>query len=552
MSSRAEPKSTGRVPVGCQACRVRHTRCDNDAPSCLSCQKANIECIRSLQVRFRNGLDGADRENAFPQSQTWVALERNLEYHDETRKLSQLYEGVAEEIVDPGASPPQPPSERRWISHETRTTSPSPQETLAPSLEQLPSPPTGSPYSGTHEITSPPLLGARPGSQGSSLSYSTHQGFSPSSSHPVVPFTKREAVLMRNFVENMASWADVTDLKRHFELEVPRRALQFPVLRYSVCAFSSRHMNRNKPDMSTESIEYYDKCLNLLIDAVSGQDGQVEEEVLAAISILRQYEEMDADDKELHLTGTSRIVNSMSFFDFSDGLGEAAAWLSLREDIYVSLVRQRPLKMDLENFRQSSVFRRRDDAAYASRMVFLLAKTLGCAFPPAQPGVAHDLEMLDSEINFWFESKPAAFTPIYEEPRNRGEGKLLPDIWVLSAFHAIGLQYYHIAKIILAMSTPIVAASVYDNIRMGKRVENIVRHHLYQVIALAASNTRGENTLFTARHSLSVWGGVFGALDDQQMAVDFLDYVQDRTGWNTALLRESLREQWAQDRGMND
>lgn len=97
------------------------------------------------------------------------------------------------------------------------------------------------------------------------------------------------------------------------------------------------------------------------------------------------------------------------------------------------------------------------------------------------------------------------------------------------------------------MSTPILAASVYDHIRMGKKVEQIVRHHLLQVIALATSNSRGENTLFTARHSLSVWGGVFGDKEDQAMVQDFLDYVQQKTGWNTMLLRSSLSEQWAQD-----
>ncbi|KAH6889652.1 hypothetical protein B0T10DRAFT_528917 [Thelonectria olida] len=383
------------------------------------------------------------------------------------------------------------------------------------------------------------------------MSYSTHQGLSPSSSPPAVPFTSQEAILMRNFIENMALWADVTDLKRHFEIEVPRRALCFPVLRYAVCAFSSRHLNRGKPDTSTESLEYYDKCLELLIEAVSGQGGTVEEEVLAAIAILRQYEEMDADDKELHLTGTSRIVNSMSIFDFNGGLGEAAAWLCLREDIYISLVRQRPLKMDLETFRQSDIFRRQDDAAYAGRMVFLLGKALSCAFSSQEPCSAQNLETTGAEVDSWFESKPAAFNPIHEQQRNRAEGRLIPEIWVLSPFHAVGLQYYHIAKIILAMSAPVVAVSVYDHIRMGKKMEQVVRHHLYQIIALANSNSRGENTLFTARHSLSVWGSVFGDYDDQQMIVDFLDFVQEKTGWNTTLLRASLREQWAQDTGAN-
>ena len=44
---------------------------------------------------------------------------------------------------------------------------------------------------------------------------------------------------------------------------------------------------------NTEALEYYNKCLGLLIESVSEQDGQVTEEVLAAIAVLRQYEEMD-------------------------------------------------------------------------------------------------------------------------------------------------------------------------------------------------------------------------------------------------------------------
>lgn len=129
------------------------------------------------------------------------------------------------------------------------------------------------------------------------------------SSRPIIPFTPREAVLLRNFTENMALWvsvpllwlfqdanklqADATDLRRHFEIEVPRRCVYFPVLRYAVFAFSSRHINRNMSDATTESLEYYDKCLSLLIDAVAEQNGPVDEETLAAIAILRQYEEMD-------------------------------------------------------------------------------------------------------------------------------------------------------------------------------------------------------------------------------------------------------------------
>lgn len=144
-----------------------------------------------------------------------------------------------------------------------------------------------------------------------------------------------------------------------------------------------------------------------------------------------------ADDKELHLNGTSRIVNSMSVFDFNGGLGEAAAWLCLRQDIYISLTKQRPLRSDLDTYLQSDVFRRMDDAAYANKMVFLLAKALACAFSSDKPCSADSLEEIRREVDGWFDSKSPAFNPIHEAKRSREEGRLLPEIWVLSPFHGL-------------------------------------------------------------------------------------------------------------------
>lgn len=155
-----------------------------------------------------------------------------------------------------------------------------------------------------------------------------------------------------------------------------------------------------------------------------------------------------ADDMEMHLTGTSRIVNSMSLFDFNGGLGEAAAWLCLRQDIYVSLTKQRPLRSELETYIQSDVFRRMDDAAYANRMVFLLAKALSCVFPTSSSLSNERLDGIRLEVDNWFDSKPAAFNPILENARNKGEGRLLPEIWVLSPFHGM-LIMHNIAYILI-------------------------------------------------------------------------------------------------------
>ena len=126
---------------------------------------------------------------------------------------------------------------------------------------------------------------------------------------------EREASLLRNFVENMALWvrvkrsaayfhwpnwmtcsnasqADITDPYRHFESEVPARALKEPVLRCALFAFSSRHLNRQDDSDVAEALQYHNQCVQLLIPALSKPE-LITEDFLAAVAILRQHEEMD-------------------------------------------------------------------------------------------------------------------------------------------------------------------------------------------------------------------------------------------------------------------
>jgi hypothetical protein len=64
-------------------------------------------------------------------------------------------------------------------------------------------------------------------------------------------------------------------------------------LRFAIFAFSSRHLNRHCESNSAEALQYHSQCLQLLIPILSGPQEGLTEEVLAAVAILRQYEEMD-------------------------------------------------------------------------------------------------------------------------------------------------------------------------------------------------------------------------------------------------------------------
>ncbi|KAJ5319777.1 hypothetical protein N7508_000060 [Penicillium antarcticum] len=357
-------------------------------------------------------------------------------------------------------------------------------------------------------------------------SFSSPRSIQSRSSNTLHLLTEREAVLMRNFVENMALWADITDPQRHFETEVSARALKEPFLRHAVFAFSSHHLDRQDGSDVAEALQHHSCCVQLLIPALSEPREHISEDILAT-------------DNQFHLTGTTHILNTVSTFGSSGGLGEAAAWLCLRQDIYISLTTQRPLRTNLRSFYHSDVFQRNDDFAWSSRMVFLLAKVLQSAFTDCT--TAHGI---GAEIDEWYSTKPYTFEPVRSVPRGLESDQRFPTIWMLLPVHVIGIQYFHLAKIVLAVSEGSNASSAYDSLRHSRIVEKTVRHHLLTVLGLAHSNSKAENTLFTARHSLVAWGWVLRHRLDQRAAEALLQAMHARTGWNMDSLIQSLRAQW--------
>lgn len=225
---------------------------DEKIPSCESCTKDGIECVRTTNVRFRGFNKSGSEKYSFPEDQTWVQSAEECKcvtisseadnsdgavtYLDETTTVSRWYEDPDYLEAD---------HDDTWTDARDRTGIDDPIRTHV-----LPNPETqdvvmttgGSslqkpldevadirarPYAMLHAVTpvhesySRTILSSTPrtdsstvhGSPGStsSRSYSTAYPLSVSSGPPNTTLTQREAVLMRNFTDNMALWVSVTD-----------------------------------------------------------------------------------------------------------------------------------------------------------------------------------------------------------------------------------------------------------------------------------------------------------------------------------------------------
>ncbi|RFU26473.1 hypothetical protein B7463_g9862, partial [Scytalidium lignicola] len=294
--------------------------------------------------------------------------------------------------------------------------------------------------------------------------YNIHQYYSPSK------LTEHEAVLLRNYIENLAPWADACDTLSHFGTVVPQRAMQNEMLLYAIFAFSARHISHLSSTSEEEASYYYSKCLAILIPALSGLEQTCDENLLAAVVILRLYEEMDVKDEKCHHLGQTRLLNTIGKFSSCGGLGEAASWVSLRQDVYISLVSRQPINIRLEIYEKSHSFLRRDDGAWANIMVYLFAKVLSLAFAPT-PTLEHDFQLLESEIEVWNRSKPDTFSPISFQEHSFGERKVFPEMWMISSFHAVGVQYYHLANLVIKALQPVNPCLGLESVLAKKEIE---------------------------------------------------------------------------------
>jgi hypothetical protein len=216
-----------------------------------------------------------------------------------------------------------------------------------------------------------------------------------------------------------------------------------PLLAYSLLAISSRQLSLVSSIGTADPAAYHDKALGLLIPSLSGPVEDLDENVLAAIVLLRNYEEMTGRrdvttirgvlnieypdlDAAMHLAGAAQLLNSISDFMGNDGLGEAAAWIALRADMYYSLTRSQPMRTRLETYTGSVSFTDTSPGSIANRIIYICARIQSHLFTPERPSAQHWAQ-LAADVDEWYETKPWRNRPMWVQEYQKGSA--FPYLW---------------------------------------------------------------------------------------------------------------------------
>ena len=183
-------------------------------------------------------------------------------------------------------------------------------------------------------------------------------------------------------------WLDLTDPHRHFRMEVPRRAAMCPSLLNAILALSARHLSRVGDSDSLISDKYHQECLKHLIPRLNDPEAILDENLLAAMIILRHLEEIEVpltghspsdSGPESHLLGAHVFMNAQGRTSLI-GLRQSAFWVGLRQEIYVALVDQRSIMPELEHCNIDRSFDQASDHVWSCRMVALCADVINFCF----------------------------------------------------------------------------------------------------------------------------------------------------------------------------
>jgi hypothetical protein len=440
--------------------------------------------------------------------------------------------------------------------------------------------PTSNPRSSPHATKKSPLDLVH------NISPFTNSTFSPSLSlHLRWPVSNAyEASLLHHYIVYCTNWIDVCDSRRHFEKDVPKRAAHFPVILNGILGLGARHLWLMGRAVEDHSQPYVDQCLQALIVALEDPLAHWDENFLVAVILLRLHEEMGDADEQCHhfgkslssgryfvttrkrclsintstylyhftyiyFAGTARILNSISSFAADGGLRESASWVSLRQHIYVSLTTQQPLNLSLENYRHSSAFREHDDESWANRIIFLFATVLQAVFED-NATEANNLSRdkwkeLGEDVDEWERTKPWSFTALNVEPDagDKFTGPW-PDLPCAQGVVAVGLQYYHLCKILLTIYSPNASLVGLAGVRARKATDAAIRKHIRITIGYGVSNSHCGNAMFQGSHILSACGAYVTDEKEQEACVEYLTRLQRMIGWRTDKVIKDLREQW--------
>ncbi|KIW66297.1 hypothetical protein PV04_08494 [Phialophora macrospora] len=353
--------------------------------------------------------------------------------------------------------------------------------------------------------------------------------------------TRKSAELVRYFIDRCACFFDFSDVDRHFAYVVPLLARRNATLANAMLALAARHRSRTSDFDPYTADRYYHACLQTLIPRLGETAAARDDELLAAVVVLRLLEEMDVpifgSDPQKHLFGTQAIINASQAQSPSPvtPLRKACYWAAFRQEIFMSLSFQRPFKLRLPEAPPDSC----DDWSWTLKATYQCGKVQQFVFGEECASLVGHRQLM-GEVELWKTTRPTAFDPIYQDV---GCGDSFPHVYLHMDCHVMGWQYITLAHLLLVAHQPLPRVGPLHRQTMME-VQYIVREDVRLLCGIARSNPQNPSAKLVACMAIALFGDRFEFRSEQYLLRDLLVDTEASTGWPTSMARAQLEGVW--------
>ena len=532
---------------------ARHLKCHGPVV-CNRCRSLELDCYRVRPLHIRNA------SFRFAADQPWVLSTQRRRRHHQQQQQRLAYG-----------------STWRWVdeTHDVMANSGVDEIEIAPVNDAT------ADDDGTDNVFESVTPDASPPALTPDISEIDHVPVSltePGSRLRAIDDLRLTAILLRYFTEEVASRFDLCDPERHFTQIVPQYARDCPPLRYAILTTAARHLirlqrHRNAAGLIewqghrlrdlTEAVAlaYHTACIKDLL-ALSMDPEQVHNDrLLAAAIILRTDEEMDAplrenpEDQEVFLRMLNVFIgaqvpreaaaiphSSPSPSSSGSGLRQASFWVALRQEVFTSFMKQRPLTFPLAHCDAFRSLSPAPDAVWADRLVIFCADVLDYCYGNSKVTAHGSLQRWKALVAFQDQLHaclPRSFDPLYTS-----DSDPFPEIWHLDPSHVTGTTHSELARLLLLAFDPTRPRLGPGSAAQQRMTMESMRAIVRRLCGTALSNRRSAPVFIEALMGINTCGEYFEDAKEQAALLNILVIMRQEHAFPTQRVEDRLKASW--------
>ncbi|KAK2597153.1 hypothetical protein N8I77_013018 [Diaporthe amygdali] len=516
---------------------------------CSQCVKRGQPCVRGIRVRFRHtynpGLDQSQYN--FDSDQTWCkTTNKRIRFVDETEEVASFYEGDVSDDDDDGFQGgtlfqdlPSPDA--------STALSPTPTARAAPSRSAFFNDTGSAIASSTSRAYYEQEAGPRqslpdyPGPRTPALNvFPTPSSFpSPETAHsnnphPLYPRVDasllplknaHEAELIFQFSVQIAPQFDTGDHEKTFASVLPNKSSICPLLSKAILAVTAKSTRINRGGSpSPEEEAYLRDAFQELAPILSGcVVGMVDESTgLLAAAVLLQHHMVVQTPREKPIAESDsldmRLIQSKLVLELVDFVGQPVLWASVRQSIYMAIMHQKPPVLYRECLNiDPTATSPGDDRKWAARITLLLVDVICYCFGEDKSLAEHTTLVEYAEE--WMKNRPETFSPVFV---CKEDDRPFPEIFLLNENVVLGLQYYHLVRILLIAYDPGIPRLGLEQKAAVRSMDDTLREDVRIVCGIADAISDVNNAHLAASMAIALAGDRFDDPDEQQALMDVL------------------------------